>query len=560
MRFAPGVAALLLVVAYAGTLGAGFVYDDYPYVVDNPDLRGGLDRVPRLFAVSFPSHAPERALYRPVTALTYRLDRLGARGIEPWRHHATNLVLAALLVLAAHAALRRLLTTAAAAAGAFVFAVHPVHVEAVAWVTGRSEVLAALFACLSFAWGVDVAAGRRGGLAAAGSAIALVAGVLSKENAAVALPLLGLAAGLAGQLRRRGAVAVLGTNTAALAAALALRSVVLGGFAPEAGLQEGAARWSDRLPLVAAAAGEHLRLLVAPFPLHVERMPVAPRGWGDGSVMAGLAVLGALAALAAWLAGTRRRTALTLLLWPIVALAPVSHLVPIGETVAERFLLLPSVGWCGLAGLALASPGPGCVARRAALAALVVAGFAGTAIAARTWNDGISLWRNAVLHAPAAPGAWAGLGDAYALAGEPEQAVVRYRRALELDPGLTVARLALATALESTGRRDEALAESERAVQIDPDHPAALNNLGARWMRAGRRDEAAVLFGRAVAIAPGYAPALRNAALAALEGGRPEEAASLLARAKAADPNLPGLAEMEARLGDRGFALPLEDR
>ena len=61
-----GVAAILCVLVHAPTLGAGFVYDDYPYVVDNADLRGGLSRIPRLFGESFPSHAPDRGLYRPL--------------------------------------------------------------------------------------------------------------------------------------------------------------------------------------------------------------------------------------------------------------------------------------------------------------------------------------------------------------------------------------------------------------------------------------------------------------------------------------------------------------
>ena len=109
---APLLAAALAVVAALPALPGEFVYDDWPYVVENADLRGGLERVPRLFTSSLPSHAPERGLYRPLTALSWRLDRVGGP-IQPVRHRATNLGLAFLLVLAVHAALRRVLPGAA---------------------------------------------------------------------------------------------------------------------------------------------------------------------------------------------------------------------------------------------------------------------------------------------------------------------------------------------------------------------------------------------------------------------------------------------------------------
>jgi len=549
-RLAVGAAALCVLV-HAATLGAGFVYDDYPYVVDNADLRGDLSRVPALFGESFPAHAPERGLYRPLTAASLRLDRVGGP-VVAWRHHLTNLVLAAALVLAVRAALRRVVPDAAAATGALLFAVHPVHVEAVAWVSGRAELLAALFACLAFALALDAARGAgRGRLVAAGALLLL--GMLSKENAAVAVLLVALALGLGPEetaSRRRGA-AVVGVLGIVVLAELALRATVLGGLGPSAGDRVGAAGLADRLPLVVAATGEHLRLLVWPHPLSIERMPAPPGGWGDHAVLGGWFVLG-LWTLAA-IAWSRRRELLFLLLWPVVALLPVMHWIPIGETVAERFLLLPSVGFCGLLGALLTSPaeGPARRVRGALLAALVVAGAAASVVRASFWLDEESLWRDAVRTGARSAAPWAALGDAQQRRGDAPQAIESYRSALAIQPDLTVARLALADALDSMGRRDEAFAESAEAVRLDPEHPVALNNFGARLARAGRVAEARKFFRRASEIAPRYAPALRNAALAALDEGDPEEARRLLARARAADPGLPGLDALEARLGGR---------
>jgi hypothetical protein len=554
-RLGAAGAALLGALAYAGTLRAGFVYDDWTYVAGNPDLAGGLSRVPRLFVESFPSYAPERALYRPLTAATYALERAGGPA-DAARSHAVNVLLAAAVTLAAHGVLRRILDPAAALGGTLLFAVHPVHAEAVAWVTGRSELLAALFALAAVAWGLDVLRGGGASRAAGAGVFALLA-LLSKESGAVALPLLAAAAALVPGVRPGRASLALGAVAAGVLVGLALRSAALGAFAPAAAERVGAPDLAGRLPLVVAAAGEHLRLLGAPWPLHVERMPEPPATWSDPAVVAGLGVLAAGAALT--FALRRRRAALLLACWPPLALLPVAHVVPIGETVAERFLLTPSLGACGLVGAALASPGRALRIRVGALAALVALGWTLSLARAGVWGSETALWTDAARRVPESAGVWAGLGDAHAHDGRPGDAIPQYRAALRRDPGLTVARLGLAQALDETGRPDEALAETERAVAADPRHAPALNNLGVRLARAGRGEEAREMFRRAVEAAPGYAPALRNAALAAAEAGRDAEARELLSRARAADPALPGLAELEERL-ERSFRAPPVDR
>ena len=548
-RLAVGAAALCVLV-HAATLGAGFIYDDYPYVVDNADLRGDLSRVPALFGASFPSHAPERGLYRPLTATSLRLDRVGGP-LVAWRHHLTNLLLAGALVLAAYAALRRLVPDRAAAAGALLFAVHPVHVEAIAWVTGRSEILAALFACLAFALALDVGRGKGGPVRLLAAGALLLLGLLSKENAAMAGPLAALALWLERDRlpsARRAAVAV-GALVGVTVVGLGLRAAVLGALGPAAGERAGAASLLDRLPLVVAATGEHLR----PSPLATPavggtdadrsaRAGETSRYWGGWFVI-GLWVLGALA----W---RRRADLLLLLLWPVVALLPVMHWIPIGETVAERFLLLPSVGFCGLLGVLIAVPAEG-IARRARvglLVALLVAGTMASAVRANVWRDEEALWRDAIDRGATSAGPWAALGDVQQRRGDAPQAIESYRRALEIQTDLTVARLSLADALDAMGRREEAFDESHEAVNLDPEHPVALNNFGARLARSGRVPEARKFFRRAAELAPRYAPALRNAALAALDEGEPDEARRLLERARAADPDLPGLDGIEARM------------
>lgn len=538
----------MAVVTLLPSLPGEWVYDDYPYVVENRDLRGDLARAGRLFAVSFPSHAPERGLYRPFTALSYRLDR-SAGPPRPEVSRGVNLALAAALTLVVYALLARLTGPRAGAFGALLFAAHPAPVEALAWVTGRAEILAALGGAGAFVLLSDVLRGRGGLPRAIAGGTCLLAGFLAKENAAVFLPLLLLFAPGGGGAderpdRRRLLLAFVPAG-AAVAAGLAMRFAALGALGPGEGDRVGAAALADRWPLVLAAAGEHLRLLAWPHPLSIERMTHPPTSFADPRVLSGGLTLAVLAIVAAVLFRRPRRRGLAL--WPLVALLPVLHLVPIGETVAERFLLIPSIGFAGLLGALLA--GEGARASRLRVAALVVLLAAcsyGRATAAAEWRTEEAVWRAALRHEPESATAWTGLGDSYARRDWPDKAIPHYERALAIDPDLTTTRLALAQSLDALGDAAGALRESSEAVRRAGDHPVALNNLGARLARGGRLEEAEKMFLRAVELSPGYAPALRNAALASRDLGRLEEARALARRARAADPDAPGLDALAA--------------
>jgi tetratricopeptide (TPR) repeat protein len=588
--------ALVAFAAYARTLPFPLLWDDQgiaAYVADVARERGlaGLARAEFLLDARGANHL---GYYRPVVLLSFAADAALARVI-PVAHHLTNC-----LLHAANAALVLLLARAAIGAGwgalfaGLLFALHPVHVESVAFVSGRTDLWAALFCLMAaLAWVRGrAAAGAPAGLLAAGAASLLLA-ALSKE-VALMLPLVLLAwdallpaegpVGLRGWLaRNRGWVAAW---SLALAAAAAIRLGAAGiGFGPGAGQTWAAGARAEPLlfPKVWLA---YLRLLAFPWPLSAQYTPA-----DLGVTATGLAAAAATVGLCAATAGRgARRAGLVGAAWIAGFLLPVSGVRALaGAIVAERFLYLPSVGICLAAGAALDLAW----ARRGARGAVVAAGGAvlagallGTLAGSAVWRDSLTLFRETARRSPQSAVAWFNLGNALGEAGRGEEALGAYAAAARIAPGFGDAHLARGTALMRLGRPAEAVAsftaaagseprsaaarynlavawlaldrpeaaarESLAALELQPGDPLAANNLGVAYSRLGRHAEAAGAFRRALAADPGCAGCAFNLGLECEALGRPEEAAAAYAAALRLDPGNAG-----ARLGlDRARAAP----
>lgn len=429
VRRIKSVALLPLAAAtlpYLATLGGGFVYDDHLLVEPRAgDAAGGAG----VLAPWWGSVAAA-GYWRPLASLSFAVDR-GLLGPGPAGHHAINLVLHALLALVAWDLARRLIGRAGPAlAAACLFAAHPLHVEPVAWISARPDLLAGLLALA--AWGVALRGFERPG--ATGRALVLAAAalfalaLLAKESA-IALPLLIAAAALfrppGRHHLRTGTVLALLVVTAWL---LARSTVVAGwtGALPLNPLENPAVGLAalDRLATVARAGAMAARLLVLPVPLRADYSVPVLQATPLASA-AGVFSLALLAGLAAGVAAMARRARRSLpaairanapladgelvLLGMALSIAgwlPASSLlVPIGSLLAERYLLLASFGAslaaAGLLGLAadrvarLAAPARARAAHAAfvALAGAVV--FLAAGLAARRapiWTSDATLF------------------------------------------------------------------------------------------------------------------------------------------------------------------------
>ena len=532
-----GVAAAA-VALYLPTLFYGLVWDDNLLLrVMEDRLRAG-GPASLLFSDFRLYPWESTGYYRPVVMLSLWLDRL-LSGVLPFSFHLTNVLLHGLVSALVAAAGRRLTGSATAALlGGLLFAVHPAHVESVAFVSGRTDLWAAAFGMASLLCWLRSREGAPSRLLpwpAWGGAAFLLA-CLSKE-VAVLLPAVVLAwdavvpagggdAPLPGWWRRnRGWAAAWGLSLAVLAAlrwGAAGLPPVPGVGASFAGshVEEALGDWT----LIPSMWVQYLRLLALPWPLKIIYTPEQLNV--TAFQVAGLLAFAGLAAAASGTAS--RRVGLLALLWVGAFLLPVSGVVPLhGAIVAERFLYLPSAGFCLAAGGAAVLLGD---RFRSARLATVAAGAAaalcaaGVLYASRPWRDDVALFTRVV---QTTPRAWRGhdnLGNALTAQGRLEEAMAHYLEAIRIKPDYAEAHFNLAVLLDQAGMSDAAIARYREAIRIAPGFPEAHNNLGVLLERAGMADEAIAHYREALRNRPGDAWAHKNMGNALTRRGRLEEA------------------------------------
>ena len=417
------------VVVYLGALANRFAYDDQPIILANP-LVHSWSGVWQAFKNSYWPGAFGGVFYRPLPLVTYTVDAQVGGGAA-WLFHLINLLWhAAVSVLVGVLARRWRGDTAGLIAG-LLFAVHPVHVEAVANLVGRAELMAAVFTIAS----VYAALARR---SVGWSTASLMAGILCKENAAVApgLVVWGWLLALDRPSRAR-MLAFVAAWSIAIAACFGARWLVLHGNMDRGHLATffGADAVTVRVTAVAELADAG-RLLVFPLHLRVDYSPnerTTVLSLLDSRFIAGLATL-ALLLILIIMARRRGRTVEAFGLgWIAIAYLPASNLlVPIGALIAERALYLPSAGVALAVGGWLA--GVRSAIARPAVLALVIFGAIRTVWRVPVWHDDGSVTLSILTDSP---NSYVGPQFTAAIllrAGQPSKALQYYRDAHAIFP------------------------------------------------------------------------------------------------------------------------------
>ncbi|MEW6324761.1 MAG: tetratricopeptide repeat protein [Nitrospirota bacterium] len=531
-RLAPVLLILLAVLlVYGQSLSHRLVWDDADNIIHNPALResplsGGW--------LASPS-APTRVLANLSFALEYRLW-----GLAPAGYHASNLLLHlanGLLVYSLALGLSAGSAPFGAGLAGWLFAVHPVNVEAVNSIAlGRGYLLATLFALAAVR--LAVAAARAGGPSRWGPALAAAAcSAVSHEIGAVAIVLV-IAVGFlkyepSPAMRRWSPVVAL------VAAGLPL-SLLLAWMAGMSGVGPPA-------PVTAAALA--LKQLMVPVPLCLW---YDAAGSGSASTFGPIGVLALILALALVVATVVRRSVLLWLsgLLFVLALLPAMGRpllpFPLPSLLGERWLYLPAAFMAIWAGV-LAQSWRGAVKGRtdglaagALLAAICLAAAGGTAYAAvqtRHWRDNATLFEHAVRHCPPSAYLHAALGKAYYDRKETARANEQFRSAAAIDPSFARARIGLGLVALDGGQPLEALRELTAAIRLAPQDADAHNGLGEVYNRLRRHEAALHEFQQAARLRPWQAVYHWNLALAYEQVERYEEAVGEWERVIALSPD-----------------------
>jgi len=533
------------VAIFGRTTGFDFVYyDDPDYVTRNAVVRDGLSARGLLWALT----ATEASNWHPLTWVSHMLD-VELFGLDAGAHHGTSVALHVINAWLLFALLRR--TTGAlwpSAAVAALFAVHPAHVESVAWVAERKDVLSTLFflaALLAYAaWARQRGWGRYL-LVTALFALGLLAKPMVVTLPAVMLlfdywPLGRAVATPAGRELRRLLVEKLPWFAmAGAASAMTLAAQHAGGSLAA----------TDLVPLahrLANAVVSYVRYLgmlfwptslsvLYPHPNLAGGTPWTP--WQVGLAGGALAVLTALA----FHAGTPRRFVPFGWLWYLITLGPVIGVVQVGQqALADRYTYVPFIGPFVVIAWGAAevfsrgrwrSRGVRTAVAAAALSGLVVLSVVSWRQVGR-WRDTIALFEHALAVSAPAPVALTNLGAALAEQGRLDEAIARHRQALEIDPDDLRALNNLGLALQLAGRLEEAIASYRRALALAPDRVTARHNLATALRDAGFVDEAIVQYRQVLLLEPDAIGTHRALAEALRRAGRHEEAADHEARGR----------------------------
>ena len=524
-------------------------YDDAQYVTLNPMVQDGLhsDTIAWAFTTGYASN------WHPLTWLSHMLD-CQFYGLNPGGPHVTNLLFHLANTLLLFGLLRRL--TGAVWRPAFVaalFAWHPMHVESVAWVAERKDVLSAFFALLTL-----IAYGKYADqfkiqnskfkIYYCLAVVCFALGLMSKPML-VSLPLIMLLLDYwplnricdlrltiddlkAGEARKS-PVQLLFEKLPFVLLALASCYITLHVQ------KSGGAMGTVNVPLAGRIANAlnsyvsylaklfwpHDLAVLYPYPTHLPLRQVIAAG-----------VLLLLISAAA-LALIRRRPWLAVgWFWFLVMLVPVIGLVQVGaQAMADRYTYLPALGifiaiaWELPELLALkpaAKPILGMVAILALVGCLVI-----THRQLPVWKDSVSLFSHAIEVTTDNPIAHGSLGQAWADLGQTNKALAEYDRAIELDPHDLTALGNEASIYSLQGRLDDAIALYQRAIKFHPNSYVSHRNLGSVFLKQGRLDDAANQYRAAIEINPRYTPAVFDLGIVLAQQGKLDDAIVQLRRA-----------------------------
>ncbi len=538
-----GLVIAIGVGVYFNSLNGAFLWDDEELVKGNAYTKTFSHVVHILAKGAVPVSIEKFPFYRPLQMLTYTADyslwKLDVRG-----YHLTNVILHILVALCILWLVFLLFGDPLLAflTAAF-FVAHPIHTEAVSYISGRADPLAALFMLLTFIFYIkDLTVPM---------ALSYILALLSRESSLILPVLLLFYHYLPGQSREGGTLPTqptgrgctfkgrLDKNSILTFGSITImytiaRFVLFRNLLPHAQTTA-----FERLPGFFVALTTYVRLLILPFSLHMEygnrTFPLL-----DPQAISGIVIF---CFLVFFLIRMRRSSLTTFSLgFFLIALLPSSNLYPLNAYMAEHWLYLPSIGFF----LILAKGVRSLYAKKSlegiaiSLVLILISFYSSlTILQNRYWREPIPFYERTLAFAPESTTVHNNLGILYSEAGRHGESIAAFKRAITADPKYADAYYNLGKAYGSQRRYYESLGAYLKVIALRPSFARAHNALGVIYIAMGKFEEARAAIEKAVDIDPRDAMAHNDLGIAYGALGKYDKAIAAYEKAIALNPRDP---------------------
>ncbi|MCX5679304.1 MAG: tetratricopeptide repeat protein [Candidatus Omnitrophica bacterium] len=528
----------LTLVVYSNSLGGKFVSDDEYFIVKNVNVKS-LRNIPDFFsnrsAVAFADLSMD--VYRPVTTLSFAIDYLLCK-LNAFGYHLVNVLFhsfnAILLCIFLYALFGDIWIAMFAS---LFFALHPVETEVVSWISGRSSVLFLFFylsALLLYIRGKILP-----------SLVLFAVSLFSKEMA-VTLPILLVAYDIhfpkKEPLRRK--IYKYIPYFTIVAVFILMRAFVLKRVSQ-------CGWWGDNpyytFLSMTVSFLDYLKILLLPVNQCAFYITKVYTTVFHPKVLLGLAIfLVSLGAIP--LVFKRSKKISFFICWCFITILPVTNIVPLKALMAERFLYIPSIGFCVLLAVLLRKQRK-TIQVAAAVSIVIIYGFL-TMVRNGDWRDSVFLAKSVIKVSPQNPWGYTCLGAAYLGDENYLDAEKALKKSIELDKGYSSPKTALGFCYVKTKKYKEAAELLTESLKLDPGNLEAMNLLGVSYGNLRRNDEAIREFEDSIAIDPTFVSAYLNLGATYEFMKKYDKAIGEYSRALARSRSAVDIALLHVRIGD----------
>ena len=518
-------------IVYGNSLNGKFIWDDDKLIKESAYLKN-LSFIPNFFIKDIGAGAGIKSgSYRPLQMITYLIDyslwKLNVLG-----YHLTNILLHILVALGIYWFVDTLFADKLLAFfTSALFVVHPIHTEAVSYLSGRADPLASLFMLLTFILYLKQLHSQKMKLYIL-MLFSYIFALLSRENTLI-LPLLLLLYHYIFEQKVKGKefFSILIVTLIYIVMRLTLLKALISQLSYSTNL-------SQRLPGFFVAITNYIRLLLLPFGLHME--------YGnplfylrDPKAVMGIAIF-VLSLIYAARKRNRNRLISFSIFWFFITLLPASNLYPINAYMAEHWLYLPSIGFFLILskGLSWLYQRKGFRTFSLVLVICLLTIYSYLTVRQNGyWKDPIVFYERTLKYAPESTNMLNNLGILYFDMGRKEQGIALFNKAIKIDPADAYAYINLGYAYQQIGKNKEAIILFEKALGLNPDNVTAYNHLGNAYSSINMHKEAIASYNKAIEIDPNFILAYYNLGILYSSINMHEEAITSYKKAIEIDPN-----------------------